>query len=215
MVPTTGGTEVLISGSTLSEVRQQSYFGTHTRHDCPRCRFCICWRCILAGTAGTVDITVVTAERHLLWMTTNDKFIAASPSQPCGTPINLTAHARRHVFGFVRQVRACASDSDPENLPLSATLLSEPADGTLTFHGDGSFAYTPNPRFLGTDSFSYQASNGFVFHFESDHGLNKCHGGHIDMDWRGPKLHGYRRQMDRSPMWSGTGPAYSSRRFRC
>jgi hypothetical protein len=30
----------------------------------------------------------------------------------------------------------------------------------LNFNADGSFSYTPNPNFNGTDSFTYKASDG-------------------------------------------------------
>ena len=43
---------------------------------------------------------------------------------------------------------------------LTADLLSEPSNGTLVFPGDGSFSYTPNNGFVGTDTFTYQAVNG-------------------------------------------------------
>ena len=42
---------------------------------------------------------------------------------------------------------------------LTAQLVSGPADGTLIFNGDGSFRYTPNLNFVGTDSFAYEAAN--------------------------------------------------------
>jgi VCBS repeat-containing protein len=54
-----------------------------------------------------------------------------------------------------------ANDTDPEgDLLLSATLVSGPAHGTLSFRGDGTFTYTPNPEFTGTDSFTYRTSDG-------------------------------------------------------
>ncbi len=43
---------------------------------------------------------------------------------------------------------------------LSAVLVSGPAHGSLTLNADGSFAYTPVTNFSGTDSFTYQASDG-------------------------------------------------------
>ncbi|MCH8040993.1 MAG: tandem-95 repeat protein [Nitrospinae bacterium] len=52
------------------------------------------------------------------------------------------------------------NDSDPENDPFTAVLSSGPASGTLTLPSDGSFTYTPNPGFSGTDSFAYQADDG-------------------------------------------------------
>jgi hypothetical protein len=52
-----------------------------------------------------------------------------------------------------------ANDTDLENDPLSATLGTGPANGTLSLAADGSFVYTPS-AFSGTDSFSYTASDG-------------------------------------------------------
>ena len=40
---------------------------------------------------------------------------------------------------------------------LSASLVSGPANGTLTLFMDGSFAYIPNAGFVGADSFTYGA----------------------------------------------------------
>lgn len=50
------------------------------------------------------------------------------------------------------------NDTDPDgNLdPSSATVVSGPANGSLVNHGDGTFSYTPNPGFTGTDSFTYR-----------------------------------------------------------
>jgi VCBS repeat-containing protein len=53
-----------------------------------------------------------------------------------------------------------ANDSDPDNDPLSAGLVSGPSHGTLTLNPDGSFVYTPATNHTGSDSFTYQASDG-------------------------------------------------------
>lgn len=42
--------------------------------------------------------------------------------------------------------------------PLTASVLTQPANGTLALAADGSFTYTPNVNFNGGDSFTYQAS---------------------------------------------------------
>jgi len=42
---------------------------------------------------------------------------------------------------------------------LSATLLSAPVNGTLSFNTNGSFTYVPNAGFLGTEIFAYQGIN--------------------------------------------------------
>jgi uncharacterized repeat protein (TIGR01451 family) len=43
---------------------------------------------------------------------------------------------------------------------LSASLLSAPVNGALTFNSDGSFVYTPATNFLGSDIFAYVGING-------------------------------------------------------
>jgi VCBS repeat-containing protein len=50
-----------------------------------------------------------------------------------------------------------ANDSDPDGDSLTSTLLSGPAHGSLTLNANGSFTYTPDANFHGTDSFQYQA----------------------------------------------------------
>src|SRR5262249_14105319 len=44
--------------------------------------------------------------------------------------------------------------------PLSALVINEPVHGTLVFSSDGSFAYSPDRGFSGTDSFTYRNFNG-------------------------------------------------------
>jgi hypothetical protein len=43
---------------------------------------------------------------------------------------------------------------------LTAILVQGPAHGTLKLKSDGSFIYTPNLGFLGTDTFIYEVSDG-------------------------------------------------------
>ena len=45
---------------------------------------------------------------------------------------------------------------------LNAQLLTGPAHGLLTLNSDGSFSYTPSANYLGTDSFSYQATDALT-----------------------------------------------------
>ncbi|MBD2041903.1 cadherin-like domain-containing protein [Microcoleus sp. FACHB-672] len=52
------------------------------------------------------------------------------------------------------------NDTDVENTPLTAALVTNPNNGTVTFNTNGTFTYTPNGNFAGTDSFTYQASDG-------------------------------------------------------
>lgn len=49
-----------------------------------------------------------------------------------------------------------ANDSDPNGDPLTLSLQSGPLNGGLTLNSDGSFSYTPNPDYFGSDSFTYR-----------------------------------------------------------
>ena len=43
---------------------------------------------------------------------------------------------------------------------LAASLLTDVSHGTLTLNADGSFTYTPDADFVGTDTFDYIVSDG-------------------------------------------------------
>ncbi len=53
-----------------------------------------------------------------------------------------------------------ANDTEIYGSSLTASLLTSPAHGNLTFNSNGSFTYTPTNSFSGTDSFTYQAIDG-------------------------------------------------------
>ena len=58
-----------------------------------------------------------------------------------------------------------ANDSDPEGQPITVATprpVSGPAHGSLTLHADGSFTYTPDADWSGTDTFTYRATDGFL-----------------------------------------------------
>ena len=50
------------------------------------------------------------------------------------------------------------SSSDPSNAPLNplATPVTPPSNGTVVYNADGTATYTPNPGYVGADSFQYQ-----------------------------------------------------------
>jgi VCBS repeat-containing protein len=55
------------------------------------------------------------------------------------------------------------TDSDGDN--LTASLVTNPAHGELTLNSNGSFTYTPDDSFVGTDTFTYRCYDG---EFSSD-----------------------------------------------
>ncbi len=52
------------------------------------------------------------------------------------------------------------NDTDADDDPLSAVLVSGVSDGTLVLNADGSFDYTPNSGATGVDLFTYKANDG-------------------------------------------------------
>jgi VCBS repeat-containing protein len=52
------------------------------------------------------------------------------------------------------------NDSDAESDPLTAVKVSDPSHGSVTLDSDGSFAYTPDANYNGSDSFTYKANDG-------------------------------------------------------
>ncbi len=91
------------------------------------------------SSAATVTLTVTNDVP-----TANNDTYGVHP----GTTLNVAGHG------------VLANDSDADGLPLSANLVSGVANGSLTLNPDGSFSYTPNSGFNGTDSFTYEANNG-------------------------------------------------------
>ena len=55
------------------------------------------------------------------------------------------------------------NDSDIDGDALSASVVSNPGNGTLTLNSNGGFSYTPSAAFTGTVSFSYRAYDGALY----------------------------------------------------
>jgi hypothetical protein len=56
-----------------------------------------------------------------------------------------------------------ANDSDPDGNPMKAQVVAQPAHGQLALNADnGSFTYQPDFGFVGTDGFSYVATDGIA-----------------------------------------------------
>ena len=54
------------------------------------------------------------------------------------------------------------NDIDIDGDDLTANLITDVTSGTLDLNLNGSFNYSPNENFTGTDSFTYKANDGFV-----------------------------------------------------
>lgn len=84
---------------------------------------------------------------------TDDGPIANDDSYSVGENDTLTVPANQGVL---------VNDEDIDGDPLTAVLVTGPANGSLVFNGDGSFTYAPNNGFSGTDTFTYEAFDGLL-----------------------------------------------------
>jgi hypothetical protein len=84
---------------------------------------------------------------------------AATVSIQVGLPPTPADDAYTATEGSVLSVSAAvgvlANDTDAEHDPLTAVLVSRPANGQLVLNADGSFTYTPAAGFTGQDTFTY------------------------------------------------------------
>ena len=64
------------------------------------------------------------------------------------------------IVDSTEQVGVLKNDSDVDGDRLSASVTKQPENGLLVFNSNGSFTYTPNPGFAGSDKFQYKAFDG-------------------------------------------------------
>ena len=90
---------------------------------------------------------VGTEKLYLIWDYTNRKPIANNDftSTQKGTSVN---------------INILANDSDPNGLPLTVTIISNPINGTAVLELDNTITYTHNDNEETTDTIVYEISNG-------------------------------------------------------
>ena len=80
------------------------------------------------------------------------------------SPVNDAPLANADTFTLDEDTTLTANvlgnDTDVDSATLTATLVSGAAHGSVTLSPDGSFTYTPNANFFGSDSFVYKANDG-------------------------------------------------------
>jgi VCBS repeat-containing protein len=110
------------------------------------------------SAAGATDTATLTASSKKPAATASARLTGK------GTPLNRAPVAVNDLFVTTedtpRNGNVLTNDSDPDNDPLIAILVTGPANGGLVLTPDGHFAYTPFPNFYGIDSFTYKASDG-------------------------------------------------------
>ncbi|HEY4423043.1 MAG TPA: tandem-95 repeat protein [Pyrinomonadaceae bacterium] len=118
-----------------------------------------------ASQSGTTTITItVTATNGQTATDTFDLTVNAVNDAPVATNDSYqTDEDTPLVVNAVNGVLANDTDVDTPHASLTAILVSGPANASsFTLNPDGSFNYTPNANFFGSDSFTYKANDGFL-----------------------------------------------------
>lgn len=79
---------------------------------------------------------------------------------PANRPPIAAADSTTTTPGTPVVISVLNNDSDPDGDPLTVTSIAQPANGTAVINPDGTITYTPNPGFVGTDTFTYTISDG-------------------------------------------------------
>ncbi len=106
---------------------------------------------ISALPAGSYEITVMDAN--------GCKFIANAQVVAGICPPVAIDDSFKIYEGSSATGTTALNDFDRENEKLSFSNSAQAKNGILVFHNDGSFIYTPNPGFLGTETVPYKICN--------------------------------------------------------
>lgn len=103
----------------------------------------------------------VTAPDYRLWFD-DIGFITAAPSAGNQPPVAVddTYEIDEDASLTIAAPGVLGNDHDADIDPLTAVLVSRPANGIVRLQPDGSFRYIPAFNFFGTDSFTYRANDG-------------------------------------------------------
>ena len=113
-----------------------------------------------AGAAlGARTLTVTNPDGQTAQLVSALTVVAGTNTAPTAN-----ADAATTAFGVTLSRSAAsgvlANDTDPQSDPLTAQLVTDVANGTLTLNTNGSFTYVPANGFAGADSFTYRAFDG-------------------------------------------------------
>ena len=107
------------------------------------------------GTLDTLEVTAVDLGNS------DESAVGYAPltvdSPPVANPDSYSVTA-----GSTLTKSAAAGVLSSDSGSLSAVLASQPANGTVTLQPNGAFVYTPDTSFAGTDSFTYEVSDGLM-----------------------------------------------------
>ena len=119
---------------------------------------------------AVIDFDVSAGRRYYLEITgldrTKGSYAARARFTKAPEPVNHTPVAGDDAYTvdedgtLTVSPGVLANDLDPDGDIMTAAVVDNVSNGTLTFDPDGSFTYTPNADFFGTDRFTYRANDG-------------------------------------------------------
>jgi hypothetical protein len=86
-----------------------------------------------------------------------DGWLSIEYDDPVGLAIHSYTTYRDQELGVPTDLGVLSGGSIPEGVAL--TLVAPPSHGTFALQDDGSFTYVPDPSYLGSDSFTYRATD--------------------------------------------------------
>ncbi len=113
-----------------------------------------------AGFSGEDSFTYVTSDGQAESATTLVAIAVESINEAPVSAADAYSVAENGVLTVDTENGVLANDVDADGDTLSATLVDQPAHGTVILAEDGSFEYTPEAGFSGEDSFTYVAGDG-------------------------------------------------------
>lgn len=110
---------------------------------------------IYAETTKGIVTSSSTANNHLIfsWLREPD----GEPTNNAPVAVDDVATTDEDVAVIVDVL---ANDTDADNDELSVASLNQPANGSATLNGDGTVTYSPAAGYSGTESFTYDVTDG-------------------------------------------------------
>ena len=112
------------------------------------------------GTATTADSFTFTVSDGSLTSTATVTITILPIPAPGNTPPEVIDGVVPTEFGEPVEGSVAPLGSDADGDDLTFALVDGPTNGTLVFNPDGTYTYTPNENFSGSDSFTFIANDG-------------------------------------------------------
>jgi hypothetical protein len=111
------------------------------------------------GFAGTDQVTYTVSDGTLT-ATSTITFTVTEPANYAPQPLEDEVTMLAGTTLFVDAPGVLGNDSDQDGDPLTVTWAGDAQHGTAAIAGDGSFTYTPDTGFTGTDYVGYEVGDG-------------------------------------------------------